>query len=424
MLPSTGPLVRGSVSGRLSSARPVPSFRPCDIPLNNAVFVEERRATQRLEPHSDFSYGSSGIDVLGLGQAMVDINATVSEDVLEALEVPQGGRRVLGSIDERSLVLATLGDEDCPTELSAGGSLANSLYAIGQLNKAAESICSTSSRSLAVSMGGSCGDDHLGQFFASQMQGGGVSVDNEDGGPTGTVLVLTDNSGERSFLSYFGDSKDLAVPPSLKQSICQSKLVVIEGYLWEMPGALKAIKEVIQIAHVAGAQVALTCGDAGVVMRHRSEINEVMSLGVDMLFCNKNEALELLEEEEATCSGRDAAAQLGSLVGIAVVTDGPAGSCVGFMGRVYEIDPADAPGGVVVSTNGAGDAFCGGFLFALSHGHAVAVAAKFGSKVAASVVARPVAQLCDEDALELVSHLDLKPSTPFSPAGAFACLLP
>lgn len=413
-----GSLPKRNAAPAASGLRSRSSF----IPFNRALFVEEGQSSRWLQPEDgDLGNWPLGVDILGVGQAMVDINATVSEDVLGMLELPQGGRRVLSSIDERSDVLATLGDEDCPTELSAGGSLANTLYAIGQLNRAAEE-CSCSPRSLSVSMTGSCGDDHMGQFFASQMARGGVAVDNVDGGPTGTVLVLTDNSGERSFLSYFGDANDLQVSSRLQQAVSQSKLVVIEGYLWEMPGAQKAILEIIQAAQMAACQVAMTCGDAGVVKRHRHEIREVMAMGVDMMFCNKQEAIELIDDPSCS-SVEEAACQLGSLVGTAVVTDGADGSCIGFMGRVYQVQPAEA--GNVVSTNGAGDAYCGGFLFALSHGIPVAESAGFASEVAASVVSRHMAQLCEEDAMRLVGRLALQQSfTSSSVSGFFASCLP
>lgn len=102
-------------------------------------------------------------------------------------------------------------------------------------------------------------------------------------GHTGTVMVLTTPDAQRSFLSFFTSDR-LALSERLRSAVRGCRLVVMEGYLWEMEGAEAYMAEVIRIAHAAGAQVAMTAGDPGVVARHREEMLRTIARGVDMVF--------------------------------------------------------------------------------------------------------------------------------------------
>ena len=235
---------------------------------------------------------------------------------------------------------------------------------------------------------------------------------SEEPGHTGTVFVLASPDGSRSFLSFF-HSERLEVSGSLRQAISQSRLVVIEGYLWELPNASAAIAEVVAIARASGVQVALTAGDPGVVSRHREEILGVLkSAGKDILFfANREEACELQGKARACCA-RVVAAEMGSLCSIAVVTDGSAGSYVSCMGQVHAVPPIEAPhGGAVVDTCGAGDGYAAGFCYALMTGHDCATAGMFASNTAARIIARHGAQLLEEEAEELVEMLPKRITT-------------
>jgi sugar/nucleoside kinase (ribokinase family) len=159
-----------------------------------------------------------------------------------------------------------------PLQITPGGSLANTLVAIARLSRAA------GRSQLNVALASSCSNDAIGQFFSSQLHQAGVAVlpTSETPGHTGTVFVLASEDASRSFLSYF-HSGTLEVTPSLRRAVAKSRLVVIEGYLWELPNAAAAIAEVVEIARENGTQVALTAGDPGVVARHRQEILQVCS---------------------------------------------------------------------------------------------------------------------------------------------------
>lgn len=249
---------------------------------------------------------------------------------------------------------------------------------------------------------------------------------------TGTVMVLTTPDAQRSFLSFF-DSGSLFMTPTMAAAIRASRMVVIEGYMLELPGASTWVMQVAHMARACGAHVVLTAGDPGVVQRHQEELTTLITDGlVDVLFCNKEEACELLNccegstaaacaasisslDPEASaaaaaaaarvCTGAQAAAALGALVPVAVVTDGAAGSHISVLGELHSMGCApEGPSGAV-DVCGAGDAYAAGVLYAMTQGYDLRTAGEFAAKVATAVIGRHGAQLAEEDAAALVSFL-------------------
>ena len=103
----------------------------------------------------------------------------------------------------------------------------------------------------------------------------------------GVCMVLTTEDANRTFLSYLGARQELHLTDEIAAAIASSRLLLIEGYLWEMPGAEEAIRQAIAVARACGALVALTAGDAAVVQRHRAELWGAMRQGIDLLFMNR-----------------------------------------------------------------------------------------------------------------------------------------
>ena len=100
-------------------------------------------------------------------------------------------------------------------------------------------------------------------------------------------MVLTTEDANRTFLSYLGASQELHFSEEIAAAIASSRLLIIEGYLWEMPGAADVIRQAINVARACGALVALTAGDSAVVDRHRAELWGALRQGVDLLFMNR-----------------------------------------------------------------------------------------------------------------------------------------
>jgi len=279
--------------------------------------------------------------------------------------------------------------------LNAGGSLANTLAGCAVLGSAP-----SSQPPLRVGLGGCVGDDHLGSFFRTQLDKAGVDwiTAAAPGTGTGTVIVLTTEDAQRSFLSYPGTSDAIAICAATEDAIRSSRVLVIEGYLWEMPGAGTSIMRAIEIAHEAGTVVALTMADASVVLRHRDAMLAALRCA-DLLFTNAAEAAALLG---ADAPAQDAALQLGCLCPVAVVTDGSKGSYITALGQLHVIPPHWAVHGPV-DTCGAGDAYAAGVLYGYLSGFDVRQMGEFAAHTAAQVISHHGPELTHAHAEVLVA---------------------
>ncbi|KAL6760309.1 PfkB-type carbohydrate kinase [Haematococcus lacustris] len=363
-------------------------------------------------PHSE---EKARWDILGLGQAMVDFTATVPEALLQKspFNVAKGARRVI-TLQEQQDIMEQLKAHGCESQVSPGGSLANALVAVSRLSSARGAVMRTA-------MAGCVGSDTLGTYLHAELQQAGVQVltDPDNAAHTGTVMVLTTPDAQRSFLSFF-DSGKLCMTATIATAITAARVLVIEGYLLELPGARTWLPEVLRLARAHSVRVALTAGDPGVVQRHRGMLQDLLSMGcVDLLFCNREEACELLGRqalEEPESSSTAVAAVLGRQVNVAVVTDGPQGAVICAQGSLHEVPAHWMPHGPL-DVCGAGDAFAGGVLYAYLQGHDLAAAGHFAARVAAAVISRHGAQLSECDAKVLVAGLpDHVPS-----AGGVVC---
>ena len=254
-----------------------------------------------------------------------------------------------------------------------------------------------------MGLAGCIGDDHLGDFFRRQIRNAGVewTTTPQSGTGTGTVIVLTTPDAQRSFLSYPGTSDEVVICDVTAAAIRASRILVIEGYLWEFPNAGTSILQAVEIARQAGTIVALTMADASVVERHR-EAMLVALQSADIIFTNAAEAEVLLGGSGAKISAQEAALQLGCLCPMAVVTDGSKGSYITALGQLHVIPPhwtASSP----VDTCGAGDAYAAGVLYGYVSGFDVWQMGDFAAQTAARVISQQGPELTPAHADMLIS---------------------
>ena len=305
-------------------------------------------------------------------------------------------------------------------QLNAAGLLANTLAAcalLGSARSASDDAHAARSASRArIAMAGPIGDDHLGHFFRAAFAKVGVQCIEPapSGSATGTVIVLTTPDAQRSFLSYPGPPAPLQLSQTARGAIAAARCLVIEGYLWEMPGAAAAIAEAISVARSNGRSVAMTVSDVGVVQRFREHMLQA-ARSADILFTNAAEARALVGSERVASGaeqrpGRagarshagmhdaeDAALQLGRTCPIAVVTDGSHGSYVTALGQLHSIPPRwslDPP----IDTCGAGDAYAAGFLHGYLTGMPVQAMGDFAAATASAVISHHGPQLLQHQA--------------------------
>eukprot|EP00803_Ostreobium_quekettii_P011632 evm.model.scf_2875.1 EVM.evm.TU.scf_2875.1 scf_2875:3124-7815(-) len=335
------------------------------------------------------AWGEREWDVVALGQAMVDIAANVDEGTLAKLGVGKGSRRVVG-LEECWEMRRSLGGG---YDVRQGCSLANTLVTLARLSAADGGW---GGAGLRVAFGGAIGSDPTGEFFESQLRKAGVEVLSGGGGQTGSVLVLTTADAQRSFLAYPGTSR-LCLESRLEAAASSSRVLLLEGYVLELPDGLEFAHRALRIARAGGALVGLTAGDPGLVARHREEMAGLMAAGLDMLFTNHAEAAALIGEEEGGISAKDAAARLAKDCPFVVVTDGSHGSVIRVPGAVAEVPPCwvtDAP----VDTCGAGDVYMGGLLYGFFRGMDLRGIGRVAARAASQIICRQGSALTDEEA--------------------------
>jgi sugar/nucleoside kinase (ribokinase family) len=316
-------------------------------------------------------------DVLGIGNAIVDVIARAEDDFLVAQGMHKGA---MALIDEAraAAIYSAMG----PATESSGGSAANTIVGVASFGARAAFI-------------GKVKDDELGRAFAHDIRAARVAFDvkaAKDGPSTARCYIMVTPDGERTMNTYLGAAQDLAPEDIDEKAIADAAVVYLEGYLWDPPLAKEAFVKAADIAHKAGRQVALTLSDSFCVDRYRAEFLQLIKSGtVDILFANEHELHSLYETSDFD-TGVRALQQDASL---AVVTRSAKG-CVVVSGEGMEAVNA-VPVGQVVDVTGAGDLFAAGFLVGLARNQDLREAARLGALAASEVIqhvgARPAVSL-------------------------------
>jgi len=320
---------------------------------------------------------SATYDVLGIGNAIVDIMARTEDDFLVAHGMAKGG---MALIDE-ARAAAIYGAMGPAMEIS-GGSAANTIAGLANFGARAAFV-------------GKVRDDHLGRAFRHDIRAVGVAFDTPaagNGAATACSYILVTPDGERTMNTYLGAAQSLAPDDIDPAAVAAARFTYLEGYLWDPPRAKEAFLKASAIAHGAGREVALTLSDSFCVDRYRDEFLSLMRTGaVDLVFANEAELHALY----GTSDFDGALTQLQKDVRLAVVTRSEKGCIVAAPGGLTPV-PAH-PIKELVDTTGAGDLFAAGFLFGLVNGAGHAAAAQLGALAAAEVIqhigARPQTSL-------------------------------
>lgn len=307
-------------------------------------------------------------DVLGIGNAIMDVIAPVNDDVLTANDIAKGGMTL---IDEpRAIDLHTAFESASKTQEIAGGSAANTLVGIAMQSVRAAYI-------------GKVADDALGNRFSKGLRDAGVSYSTEPlkgQDATARCLIAVTPDGERSMSTFLGASAQFGKSEIVRDLIEASAVIYLEGYLFDKEDAKTAFVMASEIAQAAGRKVSLTLSDSFCVDRHRDSFKHLVENHVDILFSNEAELLSLYETEDFDAA-LDALAAFNT---IACVTRSEKGSVIldGNNRHVIEAAPVDK----VVDTTGAGDQYAAGVLAGRAKGLSWSEAGALGSLCAAEVI--------------------------------------
>ncbi len=208
---------------------------------------------------------------------------------------------------------------------------------------------------------------------------------------TGRCLVLVTDDAERTMATHLGAATNIGPDDLPDELVGRGDILLLEGYLWDVPAAKEAMRRAAQVAHDNNGSVALSLSDPFCVERHQREFLDLLLDDIDVLFGNEEEIVRLFGSPSFE-SALEAAEETGLLVAI---TRGAKGSTVTTpKGPVHvEAEPVDH----VVDTTGAGDLYAAGFLYGLTHGGDPVSCAKLGGLCAAEIIshlgARPQADL-------------------------------
>jgi sugar/nucleoside kinase (ribokinase family) len=308
---------------------------------------------------------SAAIDVVGIGNAIVDVIAHAEEPFLAAQGFAKGSMTLIDAARAESLY-----GEMGPAIESSGGSAGNTMAGIASLGGSGAYI-------------GKVRDDQLGAVFRHDITAIGVQFDTPaatSGPTTARCLIMVTPDGQRTMGTYLGACVELGPEDIDEALIAAAKVTYLEGYLFDPPQAQAAFRRAASVAHAAGRHVALSLSDPFCVERHRADFRELVRGEVDILFANEAEICSLYETEEFA----EAADAVRGHVAIAALTCSAAGSVIVTGNSIDRVRAA--PVARVVDTTGAGDLYAAGFLFGLTRDLPLPICGKIGSLCAAEII--------------------------------------
>lgn len=317
------------------------------------------------------------LDVLAIGNAIVDVIADGDDRFLDEQGMQKGAMRLIDE-GEAERLYGAMG----PARELSGGSAGNTVAGVASLGLAAGFI-------------GQLASDQLGEIYAHDIHSLGIEFTTPlrgDVGATARSLILVTSDAQRTMNTFLGAAQRLGPDAVDAAQVARARILYLEGYLWDPEEPRRAMVKAIDAAQSAGTRVAFTLSDSFVVDRHRSDLWELFGDGrIDILFSNEAEIMSLAEHE----SSEEAALAVASKVPTVVVTRSEKGAFALSRGQRFFV-PAE-PIRTLVDTTGAGDLFAAGYLAGEARGAAVDRSLRLGAICAAEVIqhygARPEADL-------------------------------
>ena len=320
--------------------------------------------------------GVARYDVVGIGNALVDVIAHATDEFLDTHSLVKGSMTLI----ETDRAVELYDALETAVEMS-GGSAANTMCGVASLGGSAAYI-------------GKVNGDDLGEVFGHDLRAVGVAFRGRSHGiptPTGRCVIVVTPDAERTMNTYLGVSSFLGIDDIDDEAVAAGKVLYMEGYLFDRDDAKAAFRHAARIAHRNDRLVSLTLSDSFCVDRHRADFHSLVRDDVDILFGNEEELLALYEVE----SFDQAIDTVRGECAMTAITRGASGCVIVTPDEMIEV-PA-VPVESVLDTTGAGDLFAAGFLHALTSGLDLAACGHRGSIAASEVIShvgpRPLVEL-------------------------------
>lgn len=306
--------------------------------------------------------------IYGIGAALVDTEITLDDSDLTAMAVAKG---VMTLVDEprQKQLLEYLSEHLVASHKASGGSGANTIIAASYFGCNNFYSCKVA-------------DDDNGRFYLKDIKDAGVDYPThlpDSQGITGKCLVMITPDAERSMNTFLGISETISTNELQPEAIAAADYVYIEGYLVSSPTGRAAAIELRKQAEATNTRTSLSLSDPAMVQFFRDGLLEMIGYGVDLLFCNRDEAIGFTQTHSL-----DAAVDaLKKYCKTFAITCGADGALI-FDGK--DLLTIAAHPVTAIDTNGAGDMFAGAFLYAITHGYSYQQAGEFASLASAKVV--------------------------------------
>lgn len=324
--------------------------------------------------------------VYGIGNALVDNDYEVDENFLEEFSIKKNSHELIDEAHRLKLFRA-LGEKECTR--NCGGSAGNTIMILSQFGESCFYSCRL-------------GHDLNGQFYKAELKKNGIDnpyIQKElTSDHTGTCFVLVTPDGHRSLQTHLGATETLSTNELNDDAIKNSEYVYIEGFIAAQPSAHQAALQVMHIAKYNQVKVAMTLSDVFMTTHFRRELAQLLEQGVDLLFCNEDEALSYTNQNNIV----SALEHLKEFSRQVVITRAEKGSIVNDGISTYEVPAVKTH---VVDTVGAGDVYAGTFLHAICQQHDFETAAKMASYAAAQIINKFTARFTQEEFDEVNKHL-------------------
>ncbi len=308
---------------------------------------------------------NKNVDLIGLGNAIVDIIVNIKDEFLEVNNLDKGSMNLISSDESQRLL------ENCKViKQISGGSSANTVVCLAELGNDVQFI-------------GRVKNDQFGNFFSSDIKKSNTIFNTpptNEGPSTAHSIILITPDAQRTMCTYLGASIEFE-PKDIDFTVLkESKYLYLEGYLWDSELAKNAFLKAAQIAKQSNTKIILSLSDSFCVDRHRESFLKLIDEYVDIVFCNESEALSLFNKDKlANCHG-----EISSLCKLFVVTLGSNGSLIINKNSIEVIMSINQ--GKVIDTTGAGDIYAGGFIHGLINNYSLKKCGEIASICAGQII--------------------------------------
>lgn len=312
----------------------------------------------------------SRFDVYAIGNALVDAEYRVTDDFLNRQGIAKGQMTLVEEAPQQALI-AALDSAFGLEKRASGGSAANTIIALAAFGGRSFYSCKVA-------------NDGIGDFYVHDLHAAGVASNlksERESGVSGTCVVMVTPDSERTMNTFLGITSDVSVSELVPEALAAARWLYIEGYLVSSDSARAAVLEARRQARAAGARIALTFSDPAMVRFFKAGLAEMLDDGVDLLFCNEEEACLWSETDSVDA----ALTSLKSIAKQIVITRGKDGALIWDGEQQIAIAASAA---TPVDSNGAGDMFAGAYLFGLTRDWTPERAGALASVAAAAVVSQ------------------------------------